>query len=209
MPESAQSIFILILTMPGFLGYLAYSKIYRLKVEDNIEKIGYIVGFNVFSLFFSSLFFDINTFLSADFDNLGASDVVGYVNGLFFACSACSIIVGVLLAIVLNNGKIQKFLTARRITPKTGHASVLADVIASHPDAYFKIRFKSGGHVTGFPRKYSLDGGETMIFLSKAVRRPPKSPNGDKQPPEYEIQGPGILMTNFDDVTCIEVVKGN
>jgi hypothetical protein len=208
MPDSSQGMFILVLTMPGFLGYLAFSKIYRLRIDDSVEKVGYIVGLNIFSLSIVSLFYDFSEFLKSDFSNIGAKNVVYFVNQLMLATSICSVAIGTAIAVVLNGNWIQNFLNQNRVTPKTAHGSVLADIIANYPDAFFKVRFKSGGHVTGFPRKYPLDGEENMIFLTKALRRPSRVTQEQKQPPEYEINGPGILLVNFDDVSCIEVLKG-
>jgi hypothetical protein len=208
LPDTSSAIIIILITLPGFVGYLCFAKIYCRKVEDTIEKVAYIVLFNALSLSVLSLFIDVSVIASIDFAKGNFPSVVHSAQGTLSALSAVAAIIGIGLAAALNLKAVDAFFLRCGLTRKTGHESVLSDVIRTNSTAFWKVRFKSGGYVIGHPRRYSLDGDEEMLFLCKAARRPARI--GDKpQQPEYEIEGPGVLIVKFDDVAVIELLDGN
>ena len=104
--------------------------------------------------------------------------------------SILSVIAAAIMAIFGNSKLLQNVLLAFGVTRKTGYSSVIADVICNNPDAFFKIRFKSGGYVIGHPEKYSLHGDEPHLFLAKAARRPARRDVNSEQPKAVDIAGP-------------------
>jgi Family of unknown function (DUF6338) len=208
MPDSIQSLLIFILFAPGFLGYLVFSKLYCREIQDNIEKLSYVFVFNLLSLV------SINAISSGVSKltkyNLSSSDLKvaeQFIQTLLLPLSASSIVFAVTFAITLNKGVFQRFLVEIGATKKSHYSSVLTDVICTYPDSYFKIRFKDGAYVIGHPRRYSINGDEQILFLGNAARRPPRGTKGP-QPPEKPIKGEGVMLLNFDEVQCVEILEG-
>jgi len=206
VPDSAQGLFLLVLTMPGIVGFFVFSHMYCNRIESSFDKFGYIVLLNIVGVLGASIFFDLALLARIRYDAISFADISEFTIKLMLPLTACSSMAGALLAFVGNAGRVQRFLIKQGLTRKTAHGSVLADVIATYPDAYLKVRFKGGGYVIGHPRKYSLMGDEHYLFLEKAARRPPRPNDSAPQPPEAAIDGPGILLLSFDEVACVEVL---
>ncbi|MBN8832480.1 MAG: hypothetical protein J0G94_18110 [Sphingomonadales bacterium] len=207
MPDTMQAIFILVLTLPGFLGYLVFNRLRIGKFEDAFEKIGCVILFNVLAIVALGLLNIDNPLGNFKSAALTYADMVAFGRTVFPLLTLFSALFAIAAALILNSDKVSYYLIKAGLTRRSSHVSVIADVIAAHPDCFMKFRYKSGGYVIGHPRRYSLDGGESAIFLSKAARRPPKSPC-TPQPPEKAIEGPGVLLVNFDDILAVEILDG-
>lgn len=208
MPTSFEALFVLVLILPGCLGYFSFTRLYNGRIEDSVDKLVCIGVLNVVPLLLLGWLTKTDIWAApgvapADLEHLGA-----FVRGTLFYLSALSVVIGGAAGALANFRPIQHLMIRGGLTRRTQDSSVLASVIASNSDAYMKFRFKSGGYVIGHPRLYSLSGDDTVIFLAKAARRPAKAAAGQPQPAEYSVEGPGILLLNFDEVLCVEVMSG-
>jgi hypothetical protein len=206
MPESSQTLVVAIFTLPGVLGYFAFASIYRREVGDNFEKASLVAIFDLSAIIILSFFHDVSSLSAAAQAKLTYSAIETFVTNLLLPLSLISVVIAVVAAFFFNKGWLQSALVSAGITNKTSYSSVLADVICSYPDCYLKFRLKSGGYVIGHPRKFSLHGKEDCIFLENAARRPPRPAPGANQPAEVPIDGQGILILKFDDVSVVEVL---
>jgi len=84
---------------------------------------------------------------------------------------------------------------------------VIAATIRRNPHNFFRIRLKDGGYVRGHPLLYSLDGEESCLFLEKAAYRRKRPDRRHNVPAEIAVNGPGVLLVNFDEVLFIEVLE--
>jgi hypothetical protein len=207
MPTSLEALFVLVLVFPGCLGYFSFTQLYNGRIEDSVDKLVCIGVLNVLPLLLFGWLTKTDIWAEgrapADLEHLGA-----FVRGTLFYLSALSVVIGGVTGALANWRPVHYLMIRGRLTRRTQDSSVLASVIASNSDAYMKFRFKSGGYVIGHPRLYSLSGDETAIFLANAARRPAKAAAGQPQPAEYPVEGPGILLLDFDDVLCVEVMSG-
>jgi hypothetical protein len=206
MPESSQTLLIVIFTLPGVLGYFVFASLYRREISDNFDKVSLVAIFDLVAIVILSIVLDVSSLSVATQSTLAFDAVQEFVTDLLLPLSIISILVAVAAAYILNKSWLQNRLIKLGITNKTSYSSVLADVICSYPDCYLKFRMKSGGYVIGHPRKFSLDGKEDCIFLDNAARRPPRPNPGANQPPEAAIEGHGVLILSFDDVSAVEVL---
>jgi hypothetical protein len=206
MPESMQALAIALFCLPGFVGYSVFSRLYCREIEQAFDKVSWIFLINILSISV------LGQFRSVPFLNLlpegkfFAYGIAFFINQLLLPLSFIAALIGVFLSLVLSSSFIQGYLIKLKFTVKTRHGSVISDVIKNNPDAYFKIRFNNGGYVIGHPRKYSLHGDEQYLFLGNALRRPKRKSEADSQPPARQIDGPGVLILNFDNVECVEVI---
>jgi hypothetical protein len=115
-------------------------------------------------------------------------------------------VLGVLFGWIANWQIFSKFLILLGASSKAGHAAVVAAAIRRHPESYFRIRLKSGGYLLGHPILYSLDGEEPCLFLEKAAFRRARPDRRHSLPVQIDINGPGIIVVNFDEVLFIELV---
>lgn len=207
MPDSTQAILILVITLPGFLGYLLFNRLSSRCIEDAFEKVGFVVLFNVTSIFVVRALNLNDPFGDFKSSELSYNDVTSFVTSSFIILSAITALTAILLAFALDSKIVSDLLIKSRLTRKTSSKSVVADVIRTHPDCFMKFRFKGGGYVVGHPRRYCLDGSESVIFLEKAARRPAKQGTQAQRPLE-DIGGPGVLILNFDDISLVEVLDG-
>ena len=208
MPVSAEQVFLLIVILPGFLGYFAFSHLYCREIEDVIDKFCYIILFNLIPLLLLSWVEGKGAIPKIELSRIGTDQIVGYVSSVLLILCFVSLVFGAACAAIGNTGRVQKIFRTMGWTKKTSYSSVLADVICSHPDAFLKVRFKSGGYIIGHPRKYSMHGKEEVLFIADAARRPARRGSDVPQPLERSVDGPGILLLKFDDVSYVEVLNG-
>lgn len=205
MPDSAEALLIAFLLMPGCFGYFVFSRVYNGQITDTFDKTISVIIFNIVALFAYGLLWPIQ---SLDFRMAKLSDFPQLVSFSAMALAtlcAISAAFAIVAGISANSRKIAGAALRLGFTLRGHQPSVLAAVIAEHPSAFFKVRFKSGGHVTGHPRLYSLQGDECCLYLEKARRRAPRKNDTSPQPPEYAVDN-GVLLVNFDDILCVELV---
>ena len=207
MVDSVEGLLILVLTMPGFFGYLCFNRLREGCIEDAFEKIGIVVGLNVAALIIAQFFVSAlpPNLLDAD-QNLTLGGTTAFVARSLFVLTAISVALGAAFAMLGNAKWLSAFLLKIGITRKSSSRSIIADVIRSHPDSYFKFSFKSGGYVMGHPRCYSLDGEECMVFLEKAAIRSKRSDPAANAPARRIVGGPGVMLLNFDEVKYVELI---
>jgi len=204
MPGSAEALLIALLLMPGCFGYFAFTRIYNGKISDSFDKTVSVIVINitsigVYTIFRSTAGLRFILPSATDFPTLVQQSGIALIS-----LSVISVTVGAAAATAANSRTISGWIRDAGITRRGHQPAIITATIAEYPDAFLKFRFKSGGYVIGHPRFYSLHGEECCIFLCKAARRAPKAASGG-QPAEYSVEH-GILLLNFDDVLCVEVL---
>jgi hypothetical protein len=204
---SLEGLLILVLTLPGFLGYLCFSRLYEGCIEDVFEKVGIVVALNVTSLILVQLVIEVLPAALVDIQQkLTLSGTTTFASRSLIVLSVVSVLIGGVFAAACNSKTISRGLLSIGLTRKSNSRSVLADVIRSHPDCFLKFNFKEGGYVLGHPLYYSLDGEECIIFLEKAAIRPKASETKGKASARRVVQGPGVMLMNFDSVQHVELL---
>jgi len=205
MVDSVQGLLLLVLTMPGFFGYLWFNLIYEGCIEDTFEKVGIVVGLNTAALVVAQLLG-----MRLPVDLFGAEQqatiagTVEFVARHLLFLSLIATVLGMLIALMSNSKRLSRLLRSWGLTRKSNANSILADVIREHPDRYFRVRFKDGGYVIGHPRVYSLDGEQAMLFLADAAVRP-RGAAGQPMPVERELPD-GVMLLGFDEIRYVELV---
>lgn len=204
MPGSAEALLIALLLMPGCFGYFLFTRIYNGKISDTFDKTVAVIVLNVASIAIYTAFQSASGLKlilksPSDFPELVRQSAI-----TLSTLSLIAISIGTVAAAAANSATLSKFIRRAGVTRRGHQPAIITATIAEHPDAFLKFRFKSGGYVVGHPKFYSLHGEECCIFLCKAARRAPKGTN-KKQPAEYAVEH-GILLLNFDDILCVEVL---
>src|SRR4051794_9582023 len=61
MPESSQTLLIVIFTLPGVFGYLAFASMYRREIDDNFEKVSLVAIFGLLAIILLSTLRDVSS----------------------------------------------------------------------------------------------------------------------------------------------------
>ena len=206
MVDSVQGLLVLVLTMPGFLGYLCFNRLSDGCVEDGFEKVGIVVGLNVGALMIGSLLgLGLPDNLLDQTQNLTLAGVVRFVVRGLTVLTAIALALGALFAMLGNWRRLSVFLVRLGLTRKSSARSVIADVIRTHPDSFFRLYLKSGGYVVGHPRCYCLDGKESALFLERAAIGHKGTQAGAKWQ-QRGAEGAGVMVLTFDDISYVELV---
>jgi hypothetical protein len=204
MPGSLAAVYVIVLLLPGFVGYLALAKIYNRTIDDAFDKVALIVLITALSLALIALVHEVA--IPASNAAITGSAVRDFVTITFPVQSLLCLLLGAILGAVANLDIFARLARRWQISAKTGQAAVIAATIRQHPDAYFRLRWKEGGYVVGHPVLYSLDGEETALLLENAAYRRKRASARAAQPPEIPVAGPGVLVVNFDDIQFIEIL---
>ncbi len=204
MPESLAAVYIIVLLLPGFVGYLALAKVYNRAIDDAFDKVALIVLITALSLALIAIFHEIA--IPANDTAITGGAVRDFVTITFPVQSLVCLALGGLLGAIANLDVFARLARRWRISAKTGQAAVIAATIRQHPDAYFRLRWKEGGYVVGHPVLYSLDGAETALLLENAAYRRKRASPRAPQPTEIAVVGHGVLVVNFDDIQFIEIL---
>jgi hypothetical protein len=204
MPETLGAVYVIVLLLPGFVGYLALAKVYNRTIDDAFDKVALVVLITALSLALIAVVHDVA--IPANNAAITGRAVRDFVTITFPAQTLICLGLGAMLGAIANLDVFARLAQRWRISAKTGQAAVIAATIRQHPDAYFRLRWKDGGYVVGHPILYSLDGEETALLLEKAAYRRKRASARAPQPPEIPVAGPGVLVVRFDDIQFIEIL---
>jgi len=204
MPDTVTSLYVLILLLPGFVGYLTFSAVHDRKVEDSFDKVAFVVLITALST--AILGWAAGLALPEAGEGISGKATQDFLLGLFPIQTLLCAVIGFLFGAVANSKWFSDLANKAGVSSKSGHAAVLVATIRAHPDCFLRFRFKGGGYVQGHPILYSLDGEECCIFVEKASYRRKRPDRRFKIPSQVDVDGPGILLLNFDDVQFVEVI---
>ncbi len=113
---------------------------------------------------------------------------------------AIAILIGVLVATLLERGWLYKILRKLKITYLTGRITVWNDVFSSYRKIWVLVHLKDGRKIIGWPRYYSGGSTRRELFLADAAWVPDDGKLVD-------VEGEGILITEGCGIDLIEVLR--
>lgn len=123
------------------------------------------------------------------------------------AALAIAVAVGVIVGVLDEKRIIRSFLVVTGISRK-GWRNAWADSFRAARGCYANVRLKDGTELYGWPKFYSAGPESCMIFLAR--RGPQRDQVSIRQPgekaKEFEIEGPGVLITPEAEITFVEFV---
>lgn len=201
MPEDYEALTILLFLLPGFVGLLIYEITAEVPRRDLFDKVVVALALTVLASVIVSAVggtTEINAILQSS-ERISLNAVLA---GLGWTTATASGL-GLVFAAVQNHGLFYRAIVKFGISKRTGAIDVWHQVFSRGESSWVRLRFKNGDVLIGWPKYFSEDTEKTALFLAKAVWHF-VSPSGFV---EEEIDGPGVLMTNFDDVIAIEQLR--
>src|ERR1700730_4005132 len=117
------------------------------------------------------------------------------------ALAAISMASGTALAKALESGWLFGAFRKWGLTKKNSELDVWYDVFNDFRGNWLRVCFKDGYKITGWAYFFSDDPSKRELFLAEASVEQPNGESG-------ELEGPGILIENMDEVVRIEVING-
>lgn len=217
MVQSVDALILLVYLMPGFIGMLVFEALAEIKRRQSPEKIGLIVFFAIISIFSVNIFRDVS--LIPNFEELKKSPELlsNLIKENIFFSSLFAAAFGVAFSAIANYRVVYKIASLLRISKRTGSIDPWHQVFSKHRKVWVQIRFDDGSILIGWPKYYSEEGEVREVFLAKATWHFPikSDDNGrnesDESSPAFrdvDVDGDGVLISNFSKVKAIEVLKG-
>ena len=114
---------------------------------------------------------------------------------------AISIMSGTVLSKTLESGWLFTAFRKLGLTNKNSALDVWYDVFHEFQGKWLRVCFKDGYKIIGWAYYFSDDPNKRELFLADALIEQPNGESG-------ELEGPGILIENMDEVLRIEVIDG-
>lgn len=201
MLPSIISLQIILMLFPGFLTMAIKNGLLATKDKTGVDKIVEAIAFSlvdygVYVLISSSLGLSlIKVQIQKE-----AVQLIGFNIQNIILILAIAILIGVLVAILLERGWLYKILRTLKITYLTGRITVWNDVFSNYREIWVLVHLKDGRKIIGWPKYYSEVSTRRELFLADAAW---VSDDGKL----VDIEGDGILITEDCGIDLIEVLR--
>lgn len=185
---------VFVFLLPGFVsaGIVAL-----LVIRKPAEPFSRVVEAFIFTMINLALFTSLRSLVTR-IPGLKINSYFFFTSGNLLTMALCAVIVGLAWSYEANNQFIFGLLRGLKITPKTTKPSVWIDVF-SETRNYVVVHLKDERRAYGWPRRYSDDASERVLFLEKATWL------GENN---EELNDPpiGILLDKDSEIAFIEFV---
>ena len=201
MLASIISLQIILMLFPGFLTLAIKNGLATTKEKTGVDK---IVEAIAFSLVDYGVYLLISSSLGLSLIEVQIQKEVMQFTGLniqnIILILAIAILIGILVATLLERGWLYKILGKLKITYLTGRITVWNDVFSSYRKIWVLVHLKDGRKIIGWPRYYSEDPIRRELFLTNAAWMADDGQFTD-------VEGEGILITEGCGIDLIEILK--
>ena len=211
MIDSFEAFTLLLLLLPGIVGYFLYIFVVDVKPTGSLSSVYLVLFFMLLTQVISIKLFGqgfLPTLAGTD-DPQRERNIHAYIQNLPIAPFVISALLGIVSAIIKNKAVDYYFLNTLRITHKISERNPWNTVFARKREIWLIIRFKDGTSLIGWPDYYSDSDKEQQLYLQSATWHVPVEETKTLVPPNscgIESHDVGaVLLTNFDAVAAIEV----
>ena len=201
MLPSIISLQIILMLFPGFLTMAIKNGLLATKDKTGVDKIVEAIAFSlvdygVYVLTSSSLGLSL---IKVQIQKEAVQLIDFNIQNIILIL-AIAILIGVLVATLLERGWLYKILRKLKITYLTGRITVWNDVFSSYRKIWVLVHLKDGRKIIGWPRYYFGGSTRRELFLADAAWVPDDGKFVD-------VEGEGILITEGCGIDLIEVLR--
>lgn len=212
MPQTIEALSIILYLLPGLIGYAAYNVASERNEISGSNKMLAIIVMTVFSLIFVKtlsllpIFNEIVFFPDINKKNdYSVSQVFNSFLGSNIALPCIfSFFAGLLIARIDNNGWINKITGRVGGNKITGKNDVWHQVFSNFNGNWCSLKFERGDVLVGWPKYYTSDGIDKGLFLEGATWHRVTAGGAYR---EETVDGPGVLVVDFEKVQTIEYIS--
>ena len=200
------TLYVFFLLLPGLLGSIVYDYLLEGEKRDNTDRIASALILALLSSVILHFLFGIPILPNMEITNETSIDRIintFLAKNLLYA-SVVSSVLALVFAALNNHGTIYAILQFFRITYKTGDADVWRDVFYKTRGCWISIGFQDGRRLVGWPKYFSSTGKPREIFVADATWYHPDEAG---ELIATNVSGPGVYVSNFDDVVAIELLQ--
>jgi Family of unknown function (DUF6338) len=217
MVPGVEALILLIYLMPGFIGMFVFESLAEIKRRQSPEKISLIIFFTIISISSINIVHPISIVPNIDEIKKDPLLLTEYIKSSIFYSSLSAIVFWIIFAVIANHRLVYKLAACIKLTNRTGSIDPWHQVFSKHRNVWVQIRFEDGSILVGWPKYYSEEGESREVFLAKATWHfPVKSDSSDADKggnspvpfKEVDVEGDGVLLSNFTKVKAIEILKG-
>lgn len=203
MPTTILAFNLLLFLLPGFVTLKVRE---ALAIVAKTSDFSRVVDAMLFTLLNYAIYFPLAkllgfkqfTILGLRADTAGADIqlVTPYLPALFLVLGT-AIGLGVFVGMGTDRDWFYKFKTRLKLTRRPARIDVWADAFYEMKGKWILIQLEDGTQIIGWPFRYSDEPPNRQLFLKDARIR---QPDGT----EYEVSGPGLLLTEASKIKLIE-----
>jgi hypothetical protein len=213
MIDSFEAFSVLLLILPGILGFFVYNQVSDFKVKDTLPSVSWVIFFLI-----STQITSIGLFGQSFFPDLGAETQSGAhqkITAYLGDISATPLIVaagyGALFGFLKNYSVSHRILKTLKFSKRISSRQPWNEVFHQRRGIWVVVRFKDGTALSGWPHYYADDqGGETQqLYLKKAVWYVPVGESKTLVPSAgtqvQQVPAGAVLLPDMSNVVAIEL----
>lgn len=235
MPDKIEAFIILLFLLPGFVGLIVYEIVAEVPKRETFDKVVVALALTVVASVLHGIvgavwpifgvpagLEQIVSIYAAKTDTQAAQNLASgrAIIGGLGVTTAIAIVLGFIFALTQNKGVAYWLLYEYRVTKRTGAIDVWHQVFSRGGNCWVRVRWKNGTLLVGWAKYFSEDMKTMALFLSDATWHLPETPMANGTPADItkigpgdissyvqiNVDGPGVLITKFDDVVAIEQI---
>lgn len=201
------ALFIFLYLLPGFVGAVVYDYLIEREPPSGFERIIEALVLTLVSSTVAHLAFRIPLFpdLALNKDTSLTSVLGAFIGTSLMYIALISAAISLVIACMNNHKLLYGLLNATKITFKYGEYDVWKDMFDLKRGYWVKLALKDGRFLIGWPRFYSSSDKPRELFLAEASWW---LPNQDGGFDSVDVAGSGVYISDFSQVTAIEVLDG-
>lgn len=196
----ADTLVIAVLLLPGFLALRIRDGIASTKPRRPSES------------WLPALLFDLPIYLIllavAQVERFGLTPTLehaGFNPWTVLAALGIAVVVG-LVAGLLDEKRVVRWVMIKARISRKGWRNAWADSFRAAQGSYANVILKNGTEIYGWPKFFSAGADKNTVFIARGDKHP--QPVSILQPGgrEFEVEGPGVLITPQAEVTLVQFV---
>ena len=211
MPTTLQGLAIFLFFIPGIVATILYQNIAEVKKPGNFDKVGIVISLYLLSAVIADGIFGVPILGTAVSDRVDLVTLIQSYTGtdaLVRTIIACVLAVGV--AVVLNYGWFFALCRKIKLTRRTGRIDTWHQVFTQYRKKWVRIRFADGHRLIGWIGWYAETGADKQLFIREAtwhMKADTQAGEGGDSTMKIDVDGPGVFVSNFDNVLGIDILK--
>lgn len=215
MVTSYEAFSVLLLLLPGIVGFFLFNGIADIKEKDTLASISWVVFYTIATQVISIQLFGAGYFpkIAGATDVEAERNIYDYIQNLSYIPFLVSAALGIAFAVLKNFSVGYWILNRFRITRRVGARQPWGALFNRKRGVWIIVRFKDGTALVGWPEYYSDDDekGVQQIYVQDAVWHVPTTKLDTFVPNSAvtteEISSGGVLLQDMKSVAAIEFVE--
>jgi len=209
MLDSIEAVAVFLFFLPGIVGAILFLGIAETNEPGAWQAAALVIALSLIAAVLCEILFGISLTGGAALkaDELTLQVLLDSYTGkdaLIRTAMAC--LLAILAAVAHNKAWLYRLGHHLHLTQRTGAIDPWHQAFRQYNNKWARIRFKDGSKLVGWIHWYSEDGAKKELFLGKATWHLPTTTHGVAGITKTDVKGPGVFLSNFDEVIGIDFI---